>query len=364
MPAVKIVLADTDKYYLEDLKLYIDTNHKEAKTTCYYDICSFQKYLQELDNPEEIIAAGLPFYEMINNEKKASTVLLSATPYFSSEHRERVIFKYQNAETIIKALLHTNSSQRKDQMQSLRPAKIVAFYSPQGGSGKTTAALGASILSSWEGKKVFYLNMESHSSSKAFLSGNNEQCLSHVLYHLKESKANMMEKLEKAKCYDTFYRIDYYLPPQSILDLSEDMTDEIRTLLGGLRSSGQYDLIFIDMETCFDRKNLALLEEADVIILIAVQCPLSNMKLQGLIEQLQLFENSTAGSLLNKTRFIINKEMSYMNKGVGDLAVSGISIFQSIPFVKDLLKSREDGLWRPDMNSSFANSIHVLLKSL
>lgn len=359
MAAVRLIIADSDKDYTEDLGIYIKAHHSSHfSITCFNNHASFLEYLLETNDNENIFLAGPGFYEALENRKtKDSVIFLSPVLNLDLERQKKIIFKYQNVEIIVNSLLSRLPS-------FLRAGKIIAVYSPIGGSGKTTVALGASILSSWEGKKVFYLNLESSSSSKVFLSGDSDQCLSHVLYYMKDSKDDLADKLERANCFDPFYRIHYYLPPQSILDLTEDMTSEIRALLNCLRNSGQYDYIFIDMESCLDRNNLAVLEEADEILVIVVHCPLSVEKVQSLVRQMKLLENGRNNFLLDKIKYIFNKDIPQVYQGTDSFTNSGISIYHKVPFVKDLLVSRGGGLWRLDMNSTFANSIHLLLKSI
>lgn len=359
MPEITLVIADSDKDYLDGLESYIKSFHSAAFSNIktFYKRDSFLEFLSVSKGDQAVYLTGPGFYELINGIK-STVIFLSPNPISGNSQKEKIIFKYHTGEVIVN-FLHTIIP------SSPKITRIIAVYSPLGGSGKTTVALGASILSSWEGKRIFYLNLESHSSIKAFLSEKSDQCLSHVMYYLKNSKNNLQEKLDSAKCFDFYYRIDYYLPPQSILDLTEDMSAEIRSLLDFLRSTGKYDCIFVDMETSLDRNNLSIFEEADEILVIAEKSPLLEEKLRNMYEQLRLLENGRTGLYLSKLKIILNKDRQNINNGFEEgLVLEEITLYHNIPFVQDLLVRRENGRWSLDMNSAFTNSMHLLLRSL
>lgn len=367
LSTIKIVIADADKDYLDSLADYLISCHSESfKITAFSSADSLKEYLLGPGQNQDIILAGPGFYEMIKDQLEGPVVLLSPLRALDGEYQEKRIFKYQTGEMIVNALLQFMSKERSGDKAAAsgRKTKIIAVYSPLGGSGKTTVALGASILSSWGGMKVFYLNLESISSTRFILAGNNEQGLSHVLYYVKESKDNLLQKLERAKCIDPLYKIHYYLPTVSILDLTEDMAEEIRTLLVCLKGSGQYDSIFIDLDSCLNSNNLSVLEEADEILIVAVQSPLSGERLEFMEKQLQLLERGRSRSVSGKVKLILNKDIQGLNKSLAGLSINEKYIYHRIPFVKDLYITREDGIWRLDMNSPFADSVHELIKSL
>lgn len=359
-------MADSDKDYLDSLAAYLRSSSGGGfQTVAFSTEEAFRQYLQAQDGQQEIFLVGPGFCEMVKGRSQSPVVLLSPLRSCQSIEEEDRIFKYQSGEVIARELHRriSGEQQGKDVLRFGRRTRTIAVYSPLGGSGKTAVALGASIISSWAGKKVFYLNLESLSSTRGFLTGDRQEGLSHVLYYIKEAKGNLARKLERAKSSDPLYKIDFYLPPVSAFDLTEGMAAQVRALLDSLRNSRQYDLIIADLETGFHSTNLGVLEEADDILILAVQSELVREKLIVLEKQLLLLERGKAGSVLDKARLVLNKTEDTAGE-LDKITFYGKFVYHSIPYVEGLLVPRGEGLWRFDLNSPFAAALRELVNKL
>ena len=274
---------------------------------------------------------------------------------------KKKIFKYQRGDVLVSQALQIFadiSPEACGLCSGGQTTRVIAICSPDGGVGKTTAAIGMSVQAAWEGKKVFYLNLEFLPSTELFFSGEQEQNLSNVIYYLKNNRKNLSMKLDGAKCVDPWYRIDYFKEPDSVLDLKEDIAQELRTLVRQLVLTGSYDRIYIDMSASLEQNYLAVLEICDDILVLFTQDVISVEKTKKLIKEFELLERGKDLALLEKVSLIINK---YENIGSdsAETKICGKNIAHKIPRVTGLMLPHGTK-YRLDMNSAFGTAVHEL----
>jgi cellulose biosynthesis protein BcsQ len=381
MNKIALVIADEDKDYVSCLVDYIMCAHSaKFAVTSFTETASLLAHLEEGSNPPGIVLAGeefVPLLEQIAPEKRGLVIALSGEGHTGSE---RAINKYQYGEKIVNEMLRIfveeaeaslKASFRQTHAQQQQKTKIMAVFSPVGGVGKTTIAVGASVQTAWEGKNCFYLNLENMASTPLYFTGEQEENFSGILYYLKNNSKNLSLHLETAKCIDPVTKIAYYQPPDNIIDFKEDIAAELRLLLQGLKATGQYERIFVDMSSEINKNNLAVLQACDQIVLVAEQNMSSLLKIQKLFQDLRLLATRQGWDISEKFNLVLNKvrrgddipdelEMQYVEEQYG---LYGKGVMGRIPLVKGLTLFQE-GLYRLDLNTEFGKVIYRLLEVL
>lgn len=142
--------------------------------------------------------------------------------------------------------------------------RAVAFYSPAGGSGKTTLSLAMASACGAAGLRTFYLNLEEIDSVKGTLVPS-VGTLSDVFLALKTKGMNVGVKLAACAVQERTGGFYYLSGVESISEYEEITGDEMRRLVETICSLSEYDVVIIDVTSSFSEKTLAVLNEADIV---------------------------------------------------------------------------------------------------
>lgn len=366
MGRLSLLIADKDETYIENMVNYLIVNHSVR-----FQVFSFtkQKYLQDfLERSEkqiDILLICPEFYnESLPFEKIRIPVLLGSGKQVQNQIELDIVNRYQHAEKLIRDI--TCIYAEKVQKEALiskgdKDTKVVAVYSPAGGVGKTCVSLSASLQCSLSSQKAFYLNIEDVYSTALLLEEVGSKSISKLIYHLKEKNTNIPLKIEGLMCIDHRFNLNYFSPPQSISDIYELKPADVTNFLQNLKSMGQYDVIFVDMGTRIDEKNMAVLSASDEIFLVVTQEILPLYKAKLLINELKFRFQSNEDSLYNKITLILNKCDSNNSLNYEELNL-GFK-FPVISLPEDEGMRNNFGLgYLSDLSNSFPASVYQIVK--
>jgi cellulose biosynthesis protein BcsQ len=298
-----------------------------------------------------------------SREAKLVITLTELTPPY--QENEKSINKYQCGDVLVNQVLSIyaqNNPQAYIIPTEGRQTKVIAIYSPLGGAGKTTIAVALSIQAAWEGKSVFYLNLENIASTDLYFDGLQENSLSNVLFYLKQTKDNTSARIEAAKCIDSHYRISFYKQSASVLDIRENLSKEIELLVRLLAGTGQYDHVFIDMSSCIEQNSLSVLDVADEILMVCTQDEISELKTRIILNEFEMLEKSKDYHILKKVNIVLNKYEGSLDIEHGD-KYCGENIMIRVPRVMGLTMFHDSRL-RPDLNGPFGTAIHCIQREI
>jgi len=367
MAKLRLIIADKDADYINSVVLFLTGLYSGRFIISYFTeetpfIAFLNKNSAQKERVADIVLLGSGFdFQSAYGEVVIFLEEQNDDQKRQNKNDKNTIFKYQRGDVFISQVMQIYSdvcSEEYYMSAGELKSRVIAICSPAGGTGKTAAAIGISIQSAWEGKKVFYLNLEFIPSTELFFEGEQEQNLSNVFYYLKNTKKNLAFKIDGAKCVDPWYQIHYFKAPDSVLDLEEDLAHELQTLVRELVLTGRYDRIYIDMSSSLDQNYLAVLEICDDILVVCTQDIISVEKTRKLIREFELLERGKDLHLLEKVSLILNK---YENNGADteEMLICDKSVAMKIPKVTGLMIPH--GLrYRLDMNSVFGTAIHEL----
>lgn len=367
MSKINLLIIDKDNDYVNCLVDYlISFQATKFSVNSFTEEGFLLDYLQKCEKSPDIVLTSADFYDKVKENYQGLIILLEDGKAANVPSKGKTINKYQYGDRlvadIVKIYAEENTANYSLGIENLNPkkTKIIGIYSPAGGVGKTTIAVGASIQSAWEGKNVFYLNLENMSSTSLYFTGEQKGNLSSILYFLKNKNRNLSLQIEGAKCVDPQYNICYFQPPDSILDFNEDISEELSRLLWELKSTNQYNRIFIDMSSEINKNNLAVFRACDDIILVAQQNMASTVKIKCMLKELQLLMARENWGIMEKLKPVINKYALGNAIDVDQITFDGKENIIKIPFVEGLTLPQGE-VYRLDLNSSFGKAIHELL---
>lgn len=290
MGKINIAIIDNSRRYAESLAGYITLNY--SLTFSVNSFSSIDTFISEHENKPErfhIILISPMLYSQEKLKSLSSTIILLEDDASYTKKRIPSVFKYRHCDSIVGDILDIfNSKEGRREMLhgNIRDTRVVGVYSPIGGAGKTLISTGLSIQCARRGMKAFYLNLESTSSLSACFDKREGHTLSKVLFSLKCHGMESEKTIKGAQVSD-IYGIHYYTPPESPLELDELSVNGYGSLVHSLKFTGLYDTVVIDMESSLNRRNLAILQKCDVIIMPVTRSAIAAEKLRILFREIE-----------------------------------------------------------------------------
>lgn len=324
MGRLKILIGDEDLAYVESLTGYLMEKYPyKFQVTFFTDLHRFQEFLIGNENKTDIILAGKGFIDLMKKLDYSCTDrehLVISIVEKGDFNRENSLYKYSNGHELVKNITQMYEMFMRADIAEKRQyeTRVLAVYSPAGGTGKTAVTINLSRFFSKAGLRVFYLSLETINSSDYFLktdeesmnnnnSSEEQYSLSKVLFALKQEDDNLNKMIKQATQYDNDYNIGYFLPPDSFLELDELDSSGMKRLLEEIKQSGLFDVILIDLPCSFNYKNIALMEESHEILVIVTPEGIVLNKLTKFLKDIQLHQKIIAAGFLDKMTIIGNR---------------------------------------------------------
>lgn len=324
---IRVALACKDEEYLNRLFLGLD-KYRKIDLTIYSDEESLSRELKEKRFDILLFTTDMFSLEMDYLNTKANLKILLddeekiISNMFSDAKRVR---KYQRISKIYKNLLDYYSEVcGKDMTSGEENVKIVSFYSPVGGAGKTTVALVSAEKYAQHGKRTFYISFENIASEDCYLKQDQEKGLSDLIRFV-DSNINIAMKIEgmlKRKGTNLYY-LNHFTSPNDIKELT---VEDVQNLISAIRNTGLFDVIVVDMGTTLEDKELALFEMSDCVLIVERTDEIAARKINGFY-QMYYIMNTYASKMMR----IIN-----LDNGITNTINTNISIVGKIGDVQNM----------------------------
>ena len=368
MAKLNLIVADTDKAYLEALSSCLtDTHSNKFQLSCFTEQRYLAEYLSSSNTMVDILLISPNMLtDSLPKENVRCVMLLSTGRMDQKLNKYAAIDKYQTGETMVGAILGIYSEQSTDALilqGENKKTLVIGVYSPQGGSGKTSIALGCAIHCTDSGQKIFYLNLESIQSTLLFLESKSEKNLSHAFYYIKENIPNLDMKLESVKQVDAETRIHFFSPPESVLEYEELTIEDFQRLINHLKQMAVYDAIFIDMSSAFDSRNIAVMEACDQVLAVLIHEAAAVVKAESLLKEIDIAFRKFGTDLREKLFFILNKHNTEVDLDIDNIGWVEKKAAVRIPLEPSLLTC-DEGKCVINQNNGFGEGITLLIKKI
>ncbi|WP_432408055.1 AAA family ATPase [Wukongibacter sp. M2B1] len=368
MAKLHLIIADMDEYYVESIANYITDNYSQRfQITCITKQNFLSDYFSVNKKEVDILLLSPEWYTDVFPKEMVNTPIILSRGMLDIEMNGwDVINKYQKGDRLVSNIIDCFAERNPDKyciIDGEKRTKVISVYSPIGGAGKTSIAVGLSVRAACREKTVFYLNLEDIQSTPHFFDCKTRQNFSNMLYYIKENKKNITLKIEGIRNTDFQHSIHYFSPPDNIMDLNETSPDEIKSLLHQLKISNNYDLIVIDMSSNIDDRNISILKESDQIVLINQHDSLAMMKIDLFLKELEILSKRNKLNLLEKTTIVLNKYLENGMLQIEGLDFSGKSIGAKIPVVMEPIIVYKNN-YSKELRSKFEEGIDQLLTKI
>ncbi len=341
---ISIAIADKNRAYVDrmsevlqqydDLTISVFTNAERlenALTNNKYDILLFDPDLSD----EKIFVGNVKLPVCLYSDDAVNSNLYSGILN---------VLKYQRISNIYKEIMkqYAEKAGYIAELGGGQRTKIIAVYSPIGGSGKTLLSLAMASKFVEYGKKTLYMNCEPLYSAD------------HIFPYQEEGNTELVAALEGDTVFELKLRglakngwggVDYIEGFQRIVDYSDVSDEEIESILKNIRKSGTYDYVIVDLGSTIDPLTKAVLAEADQIVTVNKPGAMASAKMKLFADQAIVVENQSKLSVIcnfmeNNSRYDQSLNVSQIGAvhNYGNLAEE--SIIQAICRNKEIDMSR------------------------
>lgn len=280
MKRARILFAVQDLLFYEKIEDYI----RETRFPIEPEIVTEAQYFDyaHVKSEVDILLITNTFLEKISLDELPRNRILILTKDADSGTGLQWINPYQKTENFLKEIL-LRYSELTGEVAFLQGEKkkknAICFFSPCGGSGKTTLSLALAAALASAGQNVFYLSLDGFAGINAVFSEKERGGFSRVLLSLKQHAGNqLLVEVSKNMKRATGSGILYFSDLDNPCDLDEIEADEIETLIQEMVKMKEIDVLILDVEPALTDRTKKVLALADCIFSPILDTPLCQRK--------------------------------------------------------------------------------------
>lgn len=331
MEKYNLFIAENDERYVTNLMYYISEKYSNKfNTTCFTDYTVLDEHINKNDKVDIILIN--PDLLSENKSKYNNKTVILLTDDVDRYKEYSCIKKYQSAEKICSDLIKIYENKVKEQVEnkSKENTSIFTFFSPLGGIGTSTLAISTAYSLAKNNKRVLYLNLENIQSTNIFIREFSKSKYDFVdlTIAIKNRSTNIIDILAQGinKFNDT--KLYYFNSIESILDIEELTSEDIKILVESIEKSNLFDFVIIDIPSVLDTKYYYLFQKSVSVIVAIGQDKRSNYKIDTLLTQLDNTQNFL---------FVVNKFNKYKERLIPKvIAVNSKPIIETIDFYEEI----------------------------
>lgn len=268
MSKPKVILADPDLSYIFPLQQkFILEFYRKIELEVITDLTYFKEFFSTPQEATALIVSEKFFSSNIRRHNIHSVFVLCDSDIDSFQNESNVyrIFKYSSVNEVYNTVVGKTQGTLKSIEAEQRKPLVITVYSPIGGAGKTTVALGISACLSNRFKRVLYLKAENLQTTHPHLADKSlvpdTEIDSVRLLNVDHAFQSIRETIRN----EGFS----YLPAFRHALMSYGLHYSIfKNIAIGARESKEYDVIVIDSETSFEEDKISLFDISDTVLVI------------------------------------------------------------------------------------------------
>ncbi len=368
MSKLNVIIVDEDEQYVKSVTSYLSENHhQKIHVTSFTNLEYFEAFISETHKIDILLVALALYEESLLNKYIDKVIILENGRVKEKYHKCNEVNKYQTGDALISSIM--NIFAEKDEnifygSTKEKNTKVISVYSPIGGVGKTCISIATSSACAHRGLEVFYLNLESISSTPIFFNCDKTENLSHLIYYLRQKNKNLSTKIEGVRCSASVSRhIHYFCPPDSAQEMEDIKVVELKHLISELKALGQYDFVIIDMSSEFSHKNISIIENSDNLFLVLTPNKVEKFRIQSLLREFKILCQKQKVDILEKVTVVINKHEADQSMYSEETNIFNKQKTFYLPKTSQLIGFESDER-SINMNSPFGQAVTQLLSSM
>lgn len=311
MAKINIVIADSDELYLNHLTNYLIERMNTFEVYSFTTKESLIKFVGDKSKKIDIIAFTEDLLDGTISVADIPAKILLTDGSFTNLKDFDIVNKYQKADKFINDLLMVYA-EKTGRVEAVttgdKATQVIGFYSPVGGSGKTTLALATAYAEAMSEKRVFYFNAERINSTGNLLGAASSGSMSDVYLSVKTKGANVGLRIIANKYTDPETNITYINSAESSLECNELSVDEFKRLINEFEKLGEFDVVIVDFDSDFSREKIEMLEGFDKIFVPFTTDEPAFSKMRLFLKELEMHEELK--EIFSKIFPVLNKANS------------------------------------------------------
>lgn len=310
---IKLAMLESDSSYLRRVVPMFNSKYaEELEIYSFTDVDAAMACLEE-KKIDVFLASDSFKIDFTQIPKRCGFAFLVESLDINSIDQHKAICKFQKGELIYKQILSIYSEHVPNisGMPSSQNGamKTIAFCSPCGGVGTSTAAAACAIALSNAGQRVLYLNAEIYGDADMFFSCDGQFDFSDVIYAVKSNKTNRAMKLQSTVKQDQT-GVYYYSSVRIPLDIMEMGPNDYLTLQNELKALGCYDYVVMDVEFPKTQAAYKLFEYCNSIVLVTDSSDTAEAKVNKAIRGIQILDGQSDFAMQPRMWLLRNMDSS------------------------------------------------------
>ena len=290
---IKLAMLESDSSYLR--RVVTMFNSKFAEELEIYSFTDLDAAMHCLEEKKiDVFLADDAFkIDFTQIPKRCGFAYLVESLDIHSIDNYKTVCKFQKGELIYKQILSIYS-EHVPNISGMATTengamKTIAFCSPCGGVGTSTAAAACAIALTNAGHRVLYLNTEVYGDADTFFACDGQFDFSDVIYAVKSNKTNRTMKLQSTVKQDQT-GVYFYSSVKVPLDMMEMGPADYLTLQNELKALGCYDYVVMDVAFPATQKAYKFFDLCNAIVLVCDSSEISQGKLQKVLRGIQIMD--------------------------------------------------------------------------
>lgn len=261
---IRLLIASSDRDYTDHLSKVLTEKYVDDFEV---SVCSNQERLMEMiaGNRADIVLTESELITSISLRSVRLPLVLvdetSRSAVLDDEYKH--VKKYQRISHMVKEILGFYAEvSLGGETYGTGYAQITAFWSPVGGSGKTTSALAYAMNCVSNGKKTVYLDLQNFSCSSVYFQQNDKSIS--TLFQKLDSNIELL--LRSIRQEDSGTGILYFGQPENYDDINILTPDDVRNLVDGCAKG--VDELVIDLSSVCNENVRKILDFANQVFIV------------------------------------------------------------------------------------------------
>lgn len=334
---IKLAILESDSGYLNRVvPMFINRFADELEIYSFTDVVAATECLEE-KKIDVFLASNVFKIDFSKIPNRCGFAYLVESLDIDGIDGYRAICKFQKGELIYKQILSIYSEHIPNitgiSNYENGAMKTIAFCSPAGGVGTSTAAAACAISLASRGYRVLYINAEVYGDSDVFFSCDGQFDFSEVIYAVKSNKTNRSMKLQSTVKQDAT-GVYYYSSVKIALDMMEMTEDDYINLQNEFKALGCYDFVIMDMEFPKTQEAYKFFRYCNSIVFVVDDTDQNKYKVSKALRSIQILDSQSDYALEPRLWLLKNKCIA------NDIEQNEIRVLGTVPMYQPVLPAQ------------------------
>jgi len=302
MGKLRILLVDQDEAYLMPLeRMLIEKLGEQLELMVITDSDYLIQFFQE-PRQLDLLIIHEELYNGDFQKHSIRNIFFLSEEESGAEATEELhkvkLYKYTSVTDLYRKIIGKAKLELSDAAGRDHGLRVIAVYSPIGGSGKTTVAMGLSQALANNGKQVLFMGTDSLQTFGMFL-GEPIFFSSKVEKQMTARSSYIYSELRQSIIHQGFDLLPAFPKVQPSFGIE---AEHYTSLIGHIKEAGEYQFLILDLATDFSKMTMSLLGLSDNIVLLLASGKHATHKMERLLDNMDCSDENKFTCICNKTK--------------------------------------------------------------